>query len=239
MIFYFSSAVVPCPTVQVSGTHISLHTHWTWCYILSPRLFSVYIDDLSKTLSKSNIGCHLYSVCTNHLFYADDSVLLAPSPMALKQLIDICEKYSKDYEIAYNTTKTVCMFIRPKHMCHIEPVKQFLYGSKLKPTSQLNVNRTVTGGFLPDACFSRSAAHRPIFLTLNHVVKSTSGHLTAAAERLFGRRPILSSNDQIFARCPGGVPAAIVRTPGSHHWESCRSPQDANESHGRLTFTYG
>ena len=33
MIFYFSSAVVPCPTVQISGTHISLHTHWTWCYI--------------------------------------------------------------------------------------------------------------------------------------------------------------------------------------------------------------
>ena len=28
--------------------------------ILSPRLFSVYIDDLSKALSKVNIGCHLY-----------------------------------------------------------------------------------------------------------------------------------------------------------------------------------
>ena len=31
-ILHFSSAVVPCPTVQISGTHISLHTHWTWCY---------------------------------------------------------------------------------------------------------------------------------------------------------------------------------------------------------------
>ena len=57
--------------------------------------------------------------------------------------------------------------------------------------------------FLPDAYFSRSAAHRPIFLTLNHVVKSASGRLTAAAGRLFGHRPILSSNDQIFGRCPG------------------------------------
>ena len=42
--------------------------------ILSPRLVSVYIADLSKALSKANIGCQLYSVCTNHLFYADDSV---------------------------------------------------------------------------------------------------------------------------------------------------------------------
>ena len=64
-------------------------------------LFSVYIDDLNKILSRSNIRCHFYSVCTNHLFNADDSVLLAPSPMALKQLIDICDKHSKDYEIAY------------------------------------------------------------------------------------------------------------------------------------------
>ena len=99
--------------------------------ILSPRLFSVYIDDLSKALSKANIGCHLYSVCTNHLFYADDSVLLAPSPVALNQLLDICEKYSQDFEITYNATKTVCMFVRPKHMNHIKPVKQFLYGSEL------------------------------------------------------------------------------------------------------------
>ena len=51
--------------------------------------------------------------------------------MALKQHIGKCEKYSKDYEIAYNTTKTVCMFKRPNRMCHIEPVEQFLYGSKL------------------------------------------------------------------------------------------------------------
>ena len=58
-------------------------------------------------------------------------MLLAPSPVALNQLLGICEKYSQDFEITYNTTKTVCMFIRPKHMCHIEPVKQVLYGSEL------------------------------------------------------------------------------------------------------------
>ena len=46
-------------------------------------------------------------------------------------ILDICEKYSQDLGITYNTTKTVCMFLRPKHMCHTEPVKQFLYGSEL------------------------------------------------------------------------------------------------------------
>ena len=52
--------------------------------ILSPRLFAVYVDALSKSLNQSIVGCHFYSIFVNHLFYADDSVLIAPSPMALK-----------------------------------------------------------------------------------------------------------------------------------------------------------
>ena len=74
-------------------------------------------------------------------------------------------------------------------------------------------DRRIFAGFLPDAYFSRSAAHRPIFLTLNHVVKSASGRLTAAAGRLFGHPPILSSNDQIFGRCPGGDRPDSRRSP--------------------------
>ena len=37
--------------------------------ILSPKLFSVYIDDLSKFLMKSGIGCFINNVCFNHVFY--------------------------------------------------------------------------------------------------------------------------------------------------------------------------
>ena len=94
--------------------------------ILSPRLCALYVDALSTSLNQSNVGCHSYSICVNHLFDSDDSVLIAPSPMALKKLTDVCEKYSIENEITYNATKTVCMNIRPKHMYHIGPVKQFL-----------------------------------------------------------------------------------------------------------------
>ena len=98
--------------------------------------------------------------------------------------------------------------------------------SLLKPRSQLNINRAVAARFfaefLPDAYFLRSVGRRPIFLTLNKVVNSPSGHLTITAGRLFSHWPISSSNDQIFGRCPAGVQAAIVHTPGGHRWESCR-----------------
>ena len=43
--------------------------------------------------------------------YADDSVIIAPSPSALQQLIYIFEMYAKDNEISFNTKKTVCMSV--------------------------------------------------------------------------------------------------------------------------------
>ena len=58
--------------------------------ILSPSFFNVYMDNLSDLLNKCNVGCYINSKCINHLFYADDSVLLAPSAHALQLLTNTC-----------------------------------------------------------------------------------------------------------------------------------------------------
>ena len=42
--------------------------------ILSPIFFNVFVDELSHKLTNANVGCHINSVCLNHLFYADDTV---------------------------------------------------------------------------------------------------------------------------------------------------------------------
>ncbi len=81
--------------------------------ILSPVLFSVYIDELSGRLSNSKIGCVLNSVYFNHIVYADDTVLLAPSPTALQRLVDICSEYAVAHDLLYNETKTKYMCIKP------------------------------------------------------------------------------------------------------------------------------
>ena len=72
------------------------------------------MDNLSVELNKSNIGCSIDNVFYNHLFYADDSVLIAPSPVALQKLINICDDYATRNDILYNTKKTVCMYFLPK-----------------------------------------------------------------------------------------------------------------------------
>ena len=46
---------------------------------LSPLLFNIYIDSLSVQLHKQLIGCSLRTMAVNHLIYADDLLLLAPS----------------------------------------------------------------------------------------------------------------------------------------------------------------
>ena len=66
--------------------------------ILSPLLFNVFIDDLSSELNGLTVGCYMNNTCFNHLNYADDSVLLAPTPLALQKLIDVCYAYSLKYE---------------------------------------------------------------------------------------------------------------------------------------------
>ena len=47
--------------------------------ILSPYLFSVYMDDLSKNLNSINAGYTMGAALINHLMCADDLVLMTPS----------------------------------------------------------------------------------------------------------------------------------------------------------------
>ena len=82
--------------------------------ILSSFLFNVYVDELSCKLSTQSSGCFIEQTCFNHLFYADDTVLLSPSPSGLQKLINVCTNYGKNHEILYNARKTVCMAFRPK-----------------------------------------------------------------------------------------------------------------------------
>ena len=82
--------------------------------ILSPRLFSIYMDELSKLLCHTKIGCTIGDARYNHLLYADDLCLLAPSPGALQQLLNVCNKYGLSHDIVYNPNKSHCVVFRPR-----------------------------------------------------------------------------------------------------------------------------
>ena len=102
--------------------------------ILSPSFFNVYMDGLSDCLSNCQKGCNVNDTWMNHMFYADDSVLLAPSPMALQKLLDICYEYGCMYELQYNIKKTECMLIRPKWLKSLKTPTLLLGGLHLQFT---------------------------------------------------------------------------------------------------------
>ena len=60
--------------------------------VLSPTLFSVYLDDLLKQLRLMGLGCHVGGVWVGAAGYADDLILLAPSRSAMKQMLRVCEE---------------------------------------------------------------------------------------------------------------------------------------------------
>ena len=62
--------------------------------VLSPALFSVYMDDLIKELRRAGVGCHLGGVFCGVVGYADDLLLLAPSRSAMVTMLKTCEAWS-------------------------------------------------------------------------------------------------------------------------------------------------
>ena len=82
---------------------------------LSPLLYNVYTDDLNHHLQATGVGCYVGGTWVNSQSYADAMVLLAPTVTALQTLLEVCRAYAGPHAIVYNTTKTVCMRVRPKH----------------------------------------------------------------------------------------------------------------------------
>jgi hypothetical protein len=113
LIFWYSNQLVnvrwrnttTCSFIMKNGTRQGS--------ILSPFLFSVYMRDISATINKSGIGCHLGGVPCNILFYADDMVILAPSWRSLQALLDLGTGIVHDLDMKFNASKSVAMIFKP------------------------------------------------------------------------------------------------------------------------------
>ncbi|MBL0732344.1 MAG: hypothetical protein JJW03_05785 [Desulfosarcina sp.] len=74
--------------------------------VLSPILFSVYMDDLFERLEKRGVGCNMGNYFVGCLAYADDLTLLPPSKKALQIMTIICQGYASDHDVIFNGPKS-------------------------------------------------------------------------------------------------------------------------------------
>jgi len=75
--------------------------------VIIPILFCVYIDDLLLRLFSSGVGCYLGLNFVGALAYA----LLAPTPSAMRILLQICDSYAAEYDINFNPNKSKSLVI--------------------------------------------------------------------------------------------------------------------------------
>ena len=107
--------------------------------VLSPSLFSLYMNELLVKLRNSGLGCHIGGVFFGAALYADDLVLLAPCRSVLQKMLKICENYAEIHNLKFSTdpnpalSKTKCLYmvgkVRGGHISYPKPVT--LYGSEL------------------------------------------------------------------------------------------------------------
>ena len=102
--------------------------------VLSPALFSLYIDELYYKLANSGFGCHINNLFYGIFGYADDLVLLSPDRSGLQNMINITCDFLNDIglNISVNHTdpcksKTKCVAFGLK----TTPAKVMLNGVNL------------------------------------------------------------------------------------------------------------
>ena len=85
--------------------------------VLSPTLFSVYLDDLLGELRVLGLGCHMGGAWVGAAGYADDLILLAPSRTAMQRMLRVCELYADEHNLQFSTdpepskSKTKCLYM--------------------------------------------------------------------------------------------------------------------------------
>ena len=99
--------------------------------VLSPILFSIYINDLFQLMEKSGFGCFINNIYYGIVGYADDLVLLSPDLQGLQLMFDIAKKFLENLglKISINVnhpekSKTKCL----------------AFGTKRDPASFIKMN---------------------------------------------------------------------------------------------------
>ena len=90
-VYIFQSCCVDWAGVK--SKHFSVACGIRQGAVLSPILFSIYIDDLFQVLASSGFGCHINNFYYGIVGYADDLVLLSPNLHGLQCMFDIANSF--------------------------------------------------------------------------------------------------------------------------------------------------
>lgn len=74
--------------------------------ILSPLLYSIYINGLIRELKENEIGAQIDEDNVCILCYADDIVLISEDEMNMRRMLDIASNYAHEWRFRFNNSKS-------------------------------------------------------------------------------------------------------------------------------------
>ncbi len=75
--------------------------------VISPLLFSMYINPLIQDLNRSKLSCCMGGICCNTFAYADDIVVLSANCDVLRKIVRVCEQHETLFILSFNPHKGV------------------------------------------------------------------------------------------------------------------------------------
>ena len=82
--------------------------------ILSPWLFTVFVNDLVSILRTAQVGAVVSGVHSGSPMYADDLTTISRLKNGLDKMLDLLFDYGLTWRITFNQTKTVTMVFGEK-----------------------------------------------------------------------------------------------------------------------------
>ena len=153
--------------------------------VLSPQVFNVFFDDLSCNLRSIPIGSYIEHECVNHIMYADDSVLIATSPLALQRLIDVCIEDLASHNMLINVDKMRCMAILPKSLKDIHVPSFYINGSRLTVISKKVYLGYIISSYDRDDFAIQKECTRAVYARGNMLLRKVKICSTEAKKQLF------------------------------------------------------
>ena len=187
--------------------------------ILSPFLFSLYINDLETHLKSENL--HAISVEDEHLFYllfADDLTLFSNTVVGLQRLIDRLQVYCSAWRITVNVDKTKVVVFRKGGILS-KKEKWFYNGSQIQVVpyfKYLGVTFSSTGKWVENCKMMAERGQRALNY-IRSVRHKLSGLPVAAMSCMFDTMviPAMLYGGEIwgYEKCPNieSVQAAFCR----------------------------
>lgn len=119
LISWYSKCVISVKFNGILSSHFRMEAGVKQGGILSPVLFTVYINVLLSKLKSSGLGCSIYGAYFGCFMYADDIVLLSQSVTTMQKMLNLCCKIANLLDFKFNVRKTAVIRIgsRFKEKC--------------------------------------------------------------------------------------------------------------------------